>query len=226
MKRNEILFLLIIFLLFLLLISQPQADYFWLSLFILVIICLPIFYEFHQRQLSSRELVMIALLGAMSAIARIPFAPLPSVQPSSFMIMAAAIVLGPYNGFVIGAMTALVSNIFLGQGPWTIWQVVAWGMMGFFTGLMRNSIFMQNKHLCALTGFIFGILFGWFMNLWVILSLQVTFSWEVILLYYTSSILFDLAHGVSNLIFLYLFSDSFIDILQRFKLKYGLFKDI
>lgn len=225
MKRKELLFLLIIFIVLVILMSQPQADYFWLSLFLLVIICLPIFYEFQERQLSSRELVMIALLGAMSAIARIPFAPLPSVQPSSFMIMVAALVLGPYNGFVVGAMTALVSNIFLGQGPWTIWQVVAWGMMGFFTGLLRGTIFMQNKHLRAFTGFVFGILFGWFMNLWVILSLQVTFSWEVIGLYYASSILFDLAHGFSNLIFLYLFSDSFIKILQRFKLKYGLFSD-
>lgn len=46
-----------------------------------------------------------------------------------FVIMVSALVLGGQNGFVIGAITVLVSNIFLGQGPWTPWQMYAWGMV-------------------------------------------------------------------------------------------------
>ena len=59
--------------------------------------------------------------------------------------MVSALVLGGQNGFVIGAITALVSNIFLGQGPWTPWQMYAWGMVSLSVGAMRHTLFMKNK---------------------------------------------------------------------------------
>lgn len=62
-----------------------------------------------------------------------------------FVIMVSALVLGGQNGFVIGAITALVSNIFLGQGPWTPWQMYAWGMVSLSVGAMRHTLFMKNK---------------------------------------------------------------------------------
>lgn len=62
-----------------------------------------------------------------------------------FVIMVSALVLGGQNGFVIGAITALVSNIFLGQGPWTSWQMYAWGMVSLSVGAMRHTLFMKNK---------------------------------------------------------------------------------
>lgn len=222
-KKFTLLFLALVLMLMGLLFIDGQ-HYFFLSFVIILLAMLPFIYAFHQNQLRSREIVMIALLGSLAAVSRVPFAPLPSVQPSTFIIMVSAMVLGPQNGFVIGALTALLSNVFLGHGPWTPWQMFAWGMIGFITGFVRHTPLMQNKHIRALVGLIFGILFGWFMNLWVILSLNLTFSWEVIVIYFTSSITFDLAHGISNVIFLYLFCESFIDILSRFKLKYGLFE--
>lgn len=218
--------MLLLMIMFVSLLFSDSQHYFFVSLLFILLAMLPFVYAFHRNKMRSREIVMIAILGALAAISRVPFAPLPSVQPSTFIIMVSAMVLGSQNGFVIGSLTALLSNIFLGHGPWTPWQMFAWGMIGFITGLLRHTPLIKNKHLRAFCGFIFGVLFGWFMNLWVILSLNLTFSWEIILLYYGSSVAFDLAHGLSNIVFLYLFGDSFIEVLSRFKLKYGLFQKV
>ncbi len=116
--------------------------------------------------------------------------------------MVSALVLGSQNGFVIGAITALVSNIFLGQGPWTPWQMYAWGMVGLSVGAMRHTLFMKNKWLRMLYGLAIGYFFGWFMNLWAILGSNLPLTWSNIFDYGVSSFFFDLAHGLSNVFFL------------------------
>lgn len=203
-----------------------EQHYIAFSLLVMGVSFLPFMVRFSNQKLSSRELVMLAILGAVAAVSRIPFAPLPSVQPSTFVIMISAIVLGPQSGFVIGTLTALVSNLFLGQGPWTPWQMYAWGMIGLLAGVLRHTWWMKNMIGRCLYGLIMGFVFGWIMNLWVIIGLGLTFSWEVILLYYTASFSFDLAHGLSNVFFILIFSQSWISILSRFKKKYGLFPHI
>ena len=195
-----------------------------LSLFILLFACLPFVLHFNQQKVSSRELVMLAMLGAIAAVSRVPFAPIPSVQPTSFFIIVTGIVLGPQSGFVVGMLAAIISNMFLGQGPWTPWQMFAWGMMGLVAGLLRNTPFMTTKLGRCVYGFIVGFLFGWLMNAYVIILMIEQFSWKAIIPYYVASFYFDLAHAVSNVIFLLLFSHIFIKLIERFKLKYGLFQ--
>lgn len=143
-----------------------------------------------------------------------------------FVIMVSALVLGSQNGFVIGAITALVSNIFLGQGPWTPWQMYAWGMVGLSVGAMRHTLFMKNKWLRMLYGLAIGYFFGWFMNLWAILGSNLPLTWLNIFDYGVSSFFFDLAHGLSNVFFLGIFALSWIQTIRRFKEKYGLFPEI
>ncbi|WP_425287838.1 ECF transporter S component [Oceanobacillus limi] len=200
--------------------------YLILSILIMIASFLPFMIRFSSQQITSRELVMLAILGAIAAVSRVPFASLPSVQPTSFVIIVSAIVLGPQSGFVIGVTAAIVSNIFLGQGPWTPWQMYAWGMIGLFAGLLRNTWLMKNKIGKSMFGFIVGFLFGWFMNLWFIIGVIQEVNWQSILLYNSTSFYFDLAHALSNVFFLVLFSASWIKILRRFKCKYGLFEQV
>ena len=97
-----------------------------------------------------------------------------------FVIMVSALVLESQNGFVIGAITALVSNIFLGQGPWTPWQMYAWGMVGLSVGAMRHTLFMKNKWLRMLYGLAICYFFGWFMNLWAILGSNLPLTCDLV----------------------------------------------
>lgn len=200
-----------------------SKHYILLSLLIMIASFTPFMYQFAKQKLTSRELVMLAILGSIAAVSRVPFASLPSVQPTTFVVIVAAIVLGPQSGFVIGALAAIVSNLFLGQGPWTPLQMYSWGMIGLIAGFLRNKWIMKNLIGRCIYGFIVGVLFGWVLNLWFVITFIGELNWEAILIYYSASFWFDLAHGLSNVFFILLFSNSWIKILTRFQTKYGLF---
>jgi|SRR5690625_1536847 len=196
--------------------------YLLLSFIIIAMTMLPFFARFEIREISTREVVILAILAAVAAVSRVPFAALPSVQPTSFVIIVTGLVFGAESGFIVGAIAAIVSNIFLGQGPWTPWQMYAWGMMGMSAGLLRNTWWLKKMWGKILFGFVWGYLFGWLMNLWIIVSNIENFTWKFFVSIYVASIYFDLAHSLSNVFFLIVFSGSWLVILNRFKRKYGL----
>jgi len=203
------------------LIFNYQA-YLFVSFLIIACMMLPFFTRFEVKQIQGREIVILAMLAAIAAVSRVPFAGLPSVQPTSFVIIMTGVVFGAESGFIVGAVAAIASNIFLGQGPWTPWQMYAWGMMGLSAGLLRHSWFLTSTWGKSVFGFVWGYLFGWFMNLWIVVSNIENLTWEWFLTLYASSIYFDLAHGLANVFFLILFSNSWIKIMNRLQRKYGL----
>src|SRR5690242_18404333 len=81
---------------------------------------------------SSRVLALVATLAALAILGRIAFAPLPNVKPTTDIVFIAGYALGGAPGFAVGAVAALGSNLFFGQGPWTPWQMGAWGLVGLF----------------------------------------------------------------------------------------------
>ena len=125
---------------FLLIASGYKASDLWLIGIILImfIIIIIMFIQFESRKITSKEISLVAVLSAVSAVSRIPFAAIPSVQPCTFIIMCTGYVFGPTAGFMVGATTALVSNIFLGQGPWTFFQMFAWGVIGASASLLNK----------------------------------------------------------------------------------------
>lgn len=211
----------------LLVTSLTVAEHYLLIGLIMILIALvPFFIRFERKNIQARELVLIALLAALAAVSRVPFAALPSVQPTSFIIIICALVFGAETGLLIGVLAALVSNMFLGQGPWTPWQMFAWGSMGLIAGLLKNTWMMKRQSGRLVYGFLSGILFGWLMNLWFLLSMGESLTWQVFLSAYAASFYFDLAHALSNVFFLALFSTAWIKILQRYKKKYGMVSSI
>ncbi|MFR3452057.1 MAG: ECF transporter S component [Collinsella sp.] len=71
------------------------------------------------------------VLAACAAAGRILFAPIPDFKPLSAIAIIAGATLGPRNGFMVGALAALTSNFFFGQGLWSPWQMYAWGVVGY-----------------------------------------------------------------------------------------------
>jgi len=198
------------------------------SLLILIVSFFPFMIRFERRPLAARELVMISILAAVTALSRIPFASIPSVQPTTFVIIMTGLVFGSETGFVVGNVGAFISNIFLGQGPWTPWQMYAWGLIGLCSGTLKNSKAMKSPTILAIFGFLTGILFGWIMNLWIVVGILQTITWGEFITLYITSFYFDLAHGITNAFLLLVFSKSWRKRLGRFQQKYGLLdgKDI
>jgi energy-coupling factor transport system substrate-specific component len=196
-----------------------------MSLILIALSVIPFYGKFEKKELDAEEMVLVAMLSAIAAIGRIPFAALPSVQPTSFIIIMAATTFGKEVGFLVGNMAALVSNIFLGQGPWTPWQMLCWGMIGFTAGLLKDTYFMKSKLGLCVFAFVWGFLFGWIMNLWFLIFFHAKdITWRVLLGSCMASFKFDLNHAICNVIFILLFYDRWTKILTRTKEKYGLLK--
>nr|WP_231689699.1 ECF transporter S component [Bacillus sp. FJAT-27245] len=181
--------------------------------------------RFERRKIEARELVLLAVLAAIAAVGRIPFASIPGVQPTTFVIIMSGLVFGAESGFLIGAVAALASNMILGQGPWTPWQMAAWGLVGLTAGLLRKTRLMNNRWGRIAFGLAWGFLFGWIMNMWGLLAFAQS-GGEVtpasIAAYFGASAFFDFLHACSNAVFLVLFADVWVKSLGRFKRKYGL----
>ncbi|WP_349304869.1 ECF transporter S component [Paenibacillus sp. Marseille-Q4541] len=208
----------------LMLVLWKEDYYLPLSFMFIGLAMLPFYVRLESKKMRAEEILLIAMLGAIAAISRIPFAPLPSVQPTSFVIMMSALVFGPEVGFLVGSIAAIVSNLFLGQGPWTPWQMFCWGMIGFTAGMLRNTFIMKRLWGKNVFGFIWGFVFGWIMNLWFLLGFYEDLSWPLFVSAYAASFYFDLAHAVSNVVFITFFSAIWLKILGRIKMKYGLLK--
>lgn len=202
-----------------------EDAYIWFSIGLIFLAIVFFIFRFETRKVEPRELVLLAVLASIAAVGRIPFASLPSVQPTTFVIMMSGYVYGAESGFVIGAVAALASNMILGQGPWTPWQMVAWGLVGLTAGWLKNTFIMQHKWGQILFGVIWGYLFGWIMNLWGFLAIIQSggaYTWKAFIVYMIGSATFDTFHAISNIFFLLVFGGIWIKILSRFKRKYGL----
>ncbi|WP_413300521.1 ECF transporter S component [Bacillus sp. 1P10SD] len=202
-----------------------EDAYLWISFGFVFLAILIFLIRFERRKVEPRELVLLAVLASIAAVGRIPFASLPSVQPTTFVIMMSGFVFGAESGLIIGAVAALASNMILGQGPWTPWQMAAWGLVGLTAGWLRNTTIMTKKTGRIIFGIVWGFLFGWVMNLWGFLSIVQSgspFEWKAFIIYLIGSATFDTMHAVSNVFFLLLFGEVWIKILTRFKRKYGL----
>lgn len=174
---------------------------------------------FERRKISAKEITVLAVLAALAGLGRIPFAAVPSVQPTTFLVILSGYVFGCSAGFLVGLAAAVVSNIFLGQGPWTVMQMLAWGLCGLSAGILGKVNPQAGRGLLTGFGFVWGFLFGWLMNLWYWLAFVYPLTFGSWLLTNTASAGFDLIHAVGNAAFLLILGPEFVKILSRFKQK-------
>lgn len=166
---------------------------------------------------SAREITVVASIGALSAAGRVLFAPVPSVQPSTVIIILCGWVLGPSAGFAAGATTALVSNFFLGQGPWTIWQMLSWALIGLGAGLLGRMGFRRPVVWILGYSVVAGFAFGWAMNVWTWLSFVYPNTLGSLIALGATSLPFDVLHAVGNAIFCVVFAQRGLVLLERFR---------
>ena len=170
---------------------------------------------------SARVLALVATLAALAALGRIAFAPLPSVKPTTDIVLLAGYVLGGAPGFAVGAVAALASNLFFGQGPWTPWQMAGWGGAGLLGAALAQLGGRElGRVALALACAAAGLAFGALMNL----SLWVTYSGDHTLAklgaVFATSLPFDLAHALGNALFCLAFGPALVRALQRFRTRF------
>ena len=113
---------------------------------------------------SAKEIALVATLGAVAAAGRVLFAAVPGVQPVTVITVAAGTALGVRAGAAVGAVAALASNFYLGQGTWTPWQMLGWGACGAVAA--GAAPVLRSRAAFALACFVLGFLFSAFMDVW------------------------------------------------------------
>jgi prenyltransferase beta subunit len=167
---------------------------------------------------SSKVLALVAMLAALAALGRVAFAPLPNVKPTTDIVLLSGYALGGAPGFVVGAAGALASNFFYGQGPWTPWQMGAWGLVGVLGAVLGAATGRRMARIplaiaCGLAGLIYGAILD-FMS-WTTFSGEHTLG--QFLAISATSLPFNVAHATGNLLFCLAFGPAFVRALLRYR---------
>lgn len=198
--------------------------YYAVSLLVLVECMLPFFLAFEGRKPQARELVVIAVLCAVSVAGRAAFMMLPQFKPVLAMTIIAGVAFGGETGFLVGAVTMLTSNLLFGQGPWTPWQMFAMGMAGFLAGVLfrEGGLRRSRAALCVFGALTAILLYGVLLNLSSALAAGGEVSGKVVLAYCLSGFPFDCVHAAATWLFLWFAAGPMLEKLDRVKTKYGL----
>ena len=146
---------------------------------------------------SAAELALVAALAGIAAAGRVLFVAVPGVQPVTVIAVAAGASLGARAGMAVGATAALVSNFFLGQGPWTPWQMLGWAGCGLAGALARRAI--RRRIAFAVFCGLLGLAFSTLMDLWLWFSLY-PHTWAALVAVLARGVPFDVAHALGNVV--------------------------
>lgn len=192
------------------------------SLLVAVISCVPLFYAFQKNKTSSKELVVLSVMIAISVAGRFIFGWLPGFKPITAITVISAVYLGRESGFVVGSLSAVVSNFYFGQGPWTPFQMFGWGVSGYLAGVLQKPL-KKSKILLCIYGFFAGILYSLLVDVWTTVWADGDFNISRYVATVITSLPVMAEYAVSNIVFLLLLSNPIGEKLERIKKKYGLF---
>lgn len=197
-------------------------SYYMIGTLILLALILPFGLDYASHNPSTKKLVLVASLSAIATIGRIAFYMIPQFKPVLAIVIISAVIIGPYEGFIIGALTAFVSNFYFGQGPWTIWQMFCFGLVGFCGGYLFRKIKVSRLALC-----IYGLLstiliYGGVINFGSLIMTSAVINKKSLMAIYLSGFPFDCVHGIATYIFLFIIYKPFMEKLGRIKIKYDI----
>ena len=201
----------------------PGRSYYLLSAVVALEILVPFFMAFEGRRPRPRELVTVAVMAALVTIARVAV-PLPSFKPTFAVIMLAGIAFGPETGFIVGALGALGSDFFYGQGPFTPWQMMAYGMAGVLSGLgFAEGRLARKNWVMGVYCFVCTVLFiGPLLDTSTVTIIATKFTWENMLPIYISGFPVNVMQGLCSFITLFFFGNAILEKLERVKTQYGM----
>ena len=228
LKRTKIATLLILFLIpltiFIGIYYLGDKKYYFISLLIILETMIPFGFAFENRKPKARELVIISALCAIGVAGRTAFFMLPQFKPVAAIVIISGVAFGGETGFLVGAITAFVSNFFFGQGPWTPWQMFSFGIIGFLAGIMfQKGILRKTKTDMCVFGFVATfVIYGGIMNPASVIMWQSNININMVLSSYVMGMPFDFIHAVSTVFFLFFAAEPMLEKLERIKIKYGL----
>jgi len=205
-------------------ILLDNRKYYFIAVLVVIEILMMTFIGFEKKKPKPRKIVIMAVLVALGIAGRAALFMLPHFKPVLALTVITAIAFGSEDGFLVGALVMLLSNILFGQGPWTPWQMFAMGTCGYLAGILyKTGIMPVNKIHMSIFGAISAIvLYGGIMNPASCLIYMNTINWKILLSYFATGLPVDLVHGFATALFLFIGGEPIISKINRIKDKYGL----
>lgn len=227
MKRSNIATLLVFFLLIpatlFLGTKIPGRSYYITGTLIILELMIPFFMAFEGRKPQARELVVIAVMCAIAIAGRVAI-PIPNFKAIFAIVMLSGIAFGPEAGFMVGAISAFASNFFYGQGPYTPWQMMAYGAGGMLAGFCFAKGRLPRKPLVmAVFGFLAVVLWvGPLLDTSSVFLMLSEINWNSVLLTYGAGLSVNISQAICTVLVMLIFGRPLLDKLDRIQVKYGM----
>lgn len=207
-----------------------SGSYYLPSMLIVIYAMVPFFVSFESRRPGAREIVLIAVMTALAAVSRIAFFWLPGFKPMAAVIAISGLALGAPAGFLVGSFSMLASNVFFGQGSWTPWQMLAYGVIGLVAGLLTDTGILSREKLSArqLIAFCVGMFVFMLVVVGPILDTSTLFFMisritpESALAIYGASVPVNAMQGAATVLTLLLVCNPLLEMIARVRRKYGM----
>ena len=178
------------------------------------------FMSYEKKKARARSLVIVAVMTTLSVLGRLAFAWVPAFKPITAIVIITAIYMGGESGFLVGVLTAAVSNLFFGQGPWTPLQMLAWGLIGLAAGALAGPL-RRSRVLLVVYGALSGVLFSLIMDVWTVLWMSGGVEPGLYLAAIIAAAPYTAGYAAGNVVFLLLLTRPIGERLERIRLKYG-----
>ena len=202
-----------------------DRKYYLCSVLIIIYSMIPFFIGFENSRPQAREMVTIAVLCAIAVASRAAFILLPSFKPIVGIVMISGMAFGARAGFLTGAVSAFVSNFIFGQGPWTPWQMFAFGMAGFLAGLLyEKGILDYNKRIqiTVFGGLMIMLIVGPLLDTCTLFTMMSMVDTSSVIAIYMAGLPVNAVHAVAVMLTMFLLTKPMMEKLMRIKVKYGM----
>ena len=199
----------------------PGRKYYALSSLLVTLMALVLFScGFERRKTGTRRMILVAVMTALSVVGRFVFSVIPAFKPITAIVVITAIYIGGEAGFLTGALSAVISNFYFGQGPWTPFQMLSWGLIGLFAGIL-SRLLKKSRILLSIYAVFAGAGYSLIMDVWSVTWYNGAFDAALYAASMAAALPHTIAYAVSNVIFLNALARPFGEKLARVKIKYG-----
>ena len=199
-----------------------DISYYIVGSVIIILTAIPFFVSFEKYEKTAQKISILAIMTALAVASRAVFYLIPQVKPICAVVVVCGVCFGAKSGFIVGALSAFVSNFIFGQGLWTPYQMIALGFCGLISGIVFSKITPKRISLSLYGFFAAFVIYGIIVDLSSVFAMLNDITLEGVLSVYVASIPFSLTFGISTAVFLFLFGESFVKKILRIKLKYAI----
>jgi energy-coupling factor transport system substrate-specific component len=195
---------------------------------VLIVLAIVVFVRsFERKKPGTKDVVLLSVMISLGVVGRLVFFMVPQFKPCAAIVIITGIMLGKQAGFLSGVMTSFISDMFFGMGPCTLWQMIGFGLIGLLSAIIFNQERIEKMGgfakliLCTYGFLVTFLLYGLLMDTATVFMVTDKPKLSTFIATYSAGIVFNMIHGISTFIFLYLMANPLSKKIKRVLVKYG-----